>query len=176
MTYVRCPNCGTTLTSALGAEPPSACPDCCARLTLDAALAAPPDYTPPPPDMAPYFDGVVVTGRRAPGAARQAFASFCGGFDGEVTTLGSLLLSELVTNAVVHGSTDRDSTIALHFAALGPMLQVEVSDDGPGFDPDADSSGWGLRLVDELSESWGVDEGRVWFELPLAAAAVPSLA
>jgi hypothetical protein len=176
MTYVSCPNCGTTLTSGPGSEPPGTCPDCCATLSLDAALAGPPAFA-PPPDLAPSFDGVVISGREAPAAARQAFALFCADLDGEVATLGSLLLSELVTNAVVHGSANGDSTIELHFAALGRTLQVEVSDAGSGFDPARQDSGWGLRLVEELAESWGVDEGRpsrVWFELPLVPAAVPS--
>jgi hypothetical protein len=50
---------------------------------------------------------------------------------------------------------------------------VQVDDDGPGFTPpaapppeDADA-GWGLFLVEQLADSWGVGEdGRgVWFEI-----------
>ena len=172
MTYVSCPNCGRTLAPGMGAEPPSTCPDCCARLSFDVALSAPPRAEP----REPSFDTVVVTGRDAPGAARRAFSDFCQGLPEGVTRAGSLLLSEVVTNAVLHGSIDAASTIALHFATSGDVLQVEVSDDGPGFDgapreqiADAES-GWGLHLVDTMAESWGVDEGRptrVWFELAL---------
>ena len=184
MTYVTCPNCGTTLTSGLGAEPPSSCPDCCSKLALDAALAGPPPRE-RTADLAPTFQTAVVTGRDAPGAARRAFAAFCADFDEDVTTTGSLLISEVVTNAVLHGSANGASTIALHFATVGDVLQVEVSDDGPGFDPglqdpppDAES-GWGLHIVAALAAAWGVDRGRptrVWFELPLepSMAVVPS--
>jgi anti-sigma regulatory factor (Ser/Thr protein kinase) len=49
----------------------------------------------------------------------------------------------------------------------------EVSDTGPGFDqapekPDAiQTVGWGLFLVERLSDRWGVGESgsAVWFEI-----------
>jgi anti-sigma regulatory factor (Ser/Thr protein kinase) len=176
MSYVRCPNCGTTLTPGLDAEPPAACPDCCARLALDAALAGNSALVRSEPDPAPTFDGVVANDRAAPAAARRAFELFCTGLDRDVATTGALLLSEVVTNAVRHGPATGTSTIALHFATAGGVLQVEVSDDGPGFDhspsqPAFDSeSGWGLHIVEALSGAWGVDGGRptrVWFDLPL---------
>jgi hypothetical protein len=55
-------------------------------------------------------------------------------------------------------------------------VRVEVRDDGLGFKPrarsaDADAgSGWGLQLVDEMADGWGVEPGVqncVWFELRL---------
>jgi anti-sigma regulatory factor (Ser/Thr protein kinase) len=54
---------------------------------------------------------------------------------------------------------------------------VEVADDGPGFEPrpqtpDQDSrSGWGLYLVDQLADRWGVtrsEAGGAWFEIDRA--------
>jgi anti-sigma regulatory factor (Ser/Thr protein kinase) len=142
---------------------------------LDAALAGP---LPVEEDRSLSFDGVVVTGRDAPGAARLAFDSFCIGLPEDVARTGLLLLSEVVTNAVIHGSAGNASTIELHFATVGDMLQVEVSDDGPGFDPAAREhasdaeSGWGLQLVEAMAESWGVDNRptRVWFELDMEPA------
>jgi hypothetical protein len=59
------------------------------------------------------------------------------------------------------------------------MLRVEVHDPGGGFIPSAPSpdparpSGWGLYLVAELADRWGVDSDErtlVWFELDRAAA------
>jgi hypothetical protein len=53
-------------------------------------------------------------------------------------------------------------------------VRVEVGDLGPGFDPgprdlDRESpSGWGLYLVDQLADRWGVTRAggtRVWFEI-----------
>jgi hypothetical protein len=56
------------------------------------------------------------------------------------------------------------------------MVRVEVDDPGSGFEPRAPepdptkASGWGLYLVDELADRWGVGPGsrggtRIWFEL-----------
>ncbi|MET9497212.1 ATP-binding protein [Streptomyces sp. NPDC006552] len=85
-----------------------------------------------------------------------------------------LLLSELVTNALVH--TDRDAELT---ATLGPRgLRVEVRDDTERRPqlrvPIADdgTNGRGLLLVQSLADAWGVaapGAGRtgkvVWFEL-----------
>lgn len=82
----------------------------------------------------------------------------------------ALLVSELVTNAVLH--TDADGTLELTEMADG--VHVEVHDcstvaptlgrGGPG-----DESGRGIRLVQQLARAWGVigrcDGKAVWFEL-----------
>ena len=61
--------------------------------------------------------------------------------------------------------------LAVRFA--GENVRVEVHDDGPGFEPpatpppeDADA-GWGLFLVEQLADAWGVGDGGkgVWFEI-----------
>ena len=54
-------------------------------------------------------------------------------------------------------------------------IRVEVGDTGPSFDPSAlpepspeRVGGWGLHLVNRLSDAWGVvrnDPNLVWFEL-----------
>ena len=53
-------------------------------------------------------------------------------------------------------------------------VRVEVTDHGPGFeararDPSTQhESGWGLYLVDQLSDRWGVsrtDGTAAWFEI-----------
>jgi anti-sigma regulatory factor (Ser/Thr protein kinase) len=85
--------------------------------------------------------------------------------------LVALLASEVVSNAVVHGSKGRDARIRLEAKTRGDRLRVEVSDDGPGFDPqDAlTKPGFGLRLIRDLSARWGVDRessgATVWFEV-----------
>jgi anti-sigma regulatory factor (Ser/Thr protein kinase) len=122
------------------------------------------------------FDAVLATGLDTPGAARHAFESFASPFSEHLTATGALLISELVTNAILHGPATGESAVGLHFETVGETLQVEVSDKGDGFAPivrhDAqdDGSGWGLHIVEALAESWGVDHGRptrVWFELAL---------
>jgi anti-sigma regulatory factor (Ser/Thr protein kinase) len=56
-------------------------------------------------------------------------------------------------------------------------VRVEIRDDGLGFKPhpratDQDpGSGWGLHLVDQMADGWGVEPGVqncVWFQLRLA--------
>jgi len=92
-----------------------------------------------------------------------------------------LLVSELVTNAVRHAGLDAEDRIRLHVELRMGTLRVEVRDPGRGFEPRPPSpdptraSGWGLYLVDELADRWGVDghDGRgtrIWFELDAAAA------
>lgn len=91
-------------------------------------------------------------------------------------TLG-LLVSEVVTNAVLHGeASDLDVELTLGDKAL----RVSVSDDGRGFVPrpralDSDDiGGWGLYLVEQLAAAWGVSSGdrtTVWFELPCQTGA-----
>jgi anti-sigma regulatory factor (Ser/Thr protein kinase) len=92
----------------------------------------------------------------------------------QTTTLGSrqredavLLVSELVNNALLHGI----GTIWLRIDVENDGVRVEVADQGnvsvaPNPTPGA-HGGWGLRLVDELADDWGVLEGstRVWFRL-----------
>jgi anti-sigma regulatory factor (Ser/Thr protein kinase) len=83
----------------------------------------------------------------------------------------NLLVSELVNNAVMHGS----GRIELRVERPGAALWTEVSDEGPGFDTTLEAvkhpraGGWGLQLLDALAERWGMAESstRVWFEVPV---------
>jgi serine phosphatase RsbU (regulator of sigma subunit)/integral membrane sensor domain MASE1/anti-sigma regulatory factor (Ser/Thr protein kinase) len=85
-----------------------------------------------------------------------------------------LLVSELVTNSIRHAHIGSGDTIELRVAVFADRLRVEVSDGGAGFvrrvrAPERGSgSGWGLYLVDQLADRWGVsrdDATRVWFEI-----------
>jgi anti-sigma regulatory factor (Ser/Thr protein kinase) len=90
-----------------------------------------------------------------------------------------LLVSELVTNAIRHAGLGSADVIKLVVVAGEHTLRIEVCDPGSGFElvepvPDpARPSGWGLYLVRELSDRWGMDrddQTRVWFELDREAA------
>ena len=92
----------------------------------------------------------------------------------DVTDDVRLLVSELVTNCVRHGSKNED--IRLRVTASPERIRFEVWDDGEGFEPVKPSlsqgqvGGWGLYLVEQLSDRWGVtlvDGCRVWFEIDL---------
>ncbi|MYS20357.1 Histidine kinase-like ATPase domain-containing protein [Streptomyces sp. DvalAA-14] len=85
-----------------------------------------------------------------------------------------LLVSEVVTNVLVH--TDEDATLIAQVSGLPGTrrLRVEVgdrSDDMPHLRSPGElaSSGRGLLLMAELADRWGVDprgEGKsIWFEL-----------
>jgi anti-sigma regulatory factor (Ser/Thr protein kinase) len=80
-----------------------------------------------------------------------------------------LLATELVTNAFRHGSPP----ITLTIDRGAGTLRVEVEDAGggrPTRDPaPGPAGGWGLLLVEEAADRWGVVDGstNVWFEIDL---------
>jgi anti-sigma regulatory factor (Ser/Thr protein kinase) len=84
----------------------------------------------------------------------------------------TVLTSELVTNAVRHGS----GRILFRADLDENCLRVEVIDQGGGFEHAIrerdfqDVEGWGLMLVDAIASRWGVHEGttHVWFDLERA--------
>ncbi|WP_442805053.1 ATP-binding protein, partial [Streptomyces luteogriseus] len=132
----------------------------------------------------------------APGAARAlvraALAEWTGlGLPGaehltdRLADDATLVVSELVTNAVVHAGTDVEMECRLEGDTPDTAaLVVEVSDHHPsraprGSEPetphDTPEYGRGLRLVGALSEAWGITyrTGRktVWARLPAGGCA-----
>jgi anti-sigma regulatory factor (Ser/Thr protein kinase) len=107
----------------------------------------------------------------APTAARRAIDGLSGRVADDVIPDVKLLVSELVTNSVKYGG---DGALRLQIETEGPRkLRAEVIDQGTGFVPVArdrsatDVGGWGLHLVQTLSNRWGVHAGstHVWFEI-----------
>jgi two-component sensor histidine kinase len=98
----------------------------------------------------------------------------------ELLDTTTLLVSELVTNALLHGA----GQITLRVRLEGDVLRAEVVDQGAGFIPTRrrpDSSlagGWGLQVVRVESNRWGVesDPAQVWFELETGPRLVGSTA
>lgn len=85
-----------------------------------------------------------------------------------------LLLSELVTNSLVHSRSRYHGQVTVTLVDLGPGLRVEVLDAGGETAPrvaggDSADHGRGLMLVDAYASSWGyhdTPDGRtVWFEM-----------
>ncbi|HWX74754.1 MAG TPA: ATP-binding protein [Solirubrobacteraceae bacterium] len=113
---------------------------------------------------------------QAPGAARAAASELCAHTDMSEACRYTLLLlvSELVTNAVLHSNARPARPVSFAAHALAQEIRVEVGDGGSGFtreDAARARGGWGLRLVDKEARSWGVEHARgtrVWFELALA--------
>jgi anti-sigma regulatory factor (Ser/Thr protein kinase) len=114
----------------------------------------------------------------APAAARRALADLRDELGEPRLRLCQLLTSELVTNVVRHAPERNGSGAGDMRVRLYPdRVRVEIRDDGSGFEPRArsaeqdPSSGWGLHLVEEMAEGWGIEPGVqncVWFELRLA--------
>ena len=82
-----------------------------------------------------------------------------------------LLTSELVTNAVLHASTEIDLVVRCE----DRTVRIDIEDHSAELwvsrraAPDA-TAGHGLLLIDVMSGRWGVDEretgNTVWFEVP----------
>jgi two-component sensor histidine kinase len=72
---------------------------------------------------------------------------------GEATRveLTTLLVSELVTNAVVHAGTDLTVRVTL----TGRNALLAVADRGRARELGSGAEGHGLRVVDQLSRRWG---------------------
>lgn len=89
-----------------------------------------------------------------------------------LTDRAALLVSELVTNAILHGRGRPQVTIDLS----PEVVRVSVGDDSPTLPRRPEiatdsTSGRGLAMVEAFADAWGVEpdgEGkRVWFELRL---------
>ena len=100
------------------------------------------------------------------------------GLPGATTEVLTLLLTELVANAVRHAGLPDESRIDLAVEVEDERIRGEVADEGPSFTwrsqnrPPDRPGGLGLVLVDRLSDRWGIvrDRGtRVWFEIDGAA-------
>jgi anti-sigma regulatory factor (Ser/Thr protein kinase) len=114
----------------------------------------------------------------AGGALRRAVRSlerYCGPRTAEDL---ELLVTELATNGVKHAQISSGGNRITLDARVDPhLLRVEVRDRGEGFEPEPrlrerrEPGGWGLVLVEDIAERWGVkrDPTTVWFELPRAA-------
>jgi anti-sigma regulatory factor (Ser/Thr protein kinase) len=109
----------------------------------------------------------------APGEARRALTRwYADELDVEELHTAKLLVSELVTNAVLHGH----GQIVLRSHLDEDRLLVEVIDEGEGFEHEVrsrdfeDVGGRGLAIVDAESSRWGIHDGttHVWFELERA--------
>jgi anti-sigma regulatory factor (Ser/Thr protein kinase) len=89
-----------------------------------------------------------------------------------------LLVSEVVTNAILHSASgDQGGSLEVRYALDDHEVYVEVLDAGGAAHPSRHAehlegvSGRGLALVEALASSWGVHDHQVghtvWFRLPL---------
>ena len=117
----------------------------------------------------------------APARARRYVSSRCEGLPSDFVDTVLLLTTELVNNALWHGRGEPKLDVLVEAG----MVTVGVSDEGSGEVRIASDFRWpetghGLRLVDSLSDRWGVEPlttgpgKRVWFELTRDASGAVS--
>lgn len=102
--------------------------------------------------------------------ARHFVAELISGTSKDIGERVAVMVSELATNAIQHGRTDFDVRVETN----DQSIRVEITDSGAG-QPTVQSagaeelSGRGLRIVDVLADSWGVQPSTtgagksVWF-------------
>lgn len=111
--------------------------------------------------------------RASPARARRAIKAL--GLPRQVEKDAMLLTSELVSNSVLHAGIGPGDAIMLKMEAWPDHVHIAVRDPGRGRDRPAvlegepAFGGWGMRLVQRLSDGWGVAARPactcVWFDL-----------
>ena len=89
-----------------------------------------------------------------------------------------LLLTELITNALRHSDVAPGDEIEVKAEVADGAIRIEVSDPGRNGpvaprEPGANGGGFGLYLVERLTNRWGVereDGTTVWAEVPVRDA------
>jgi anti-sigma regulatory factor (Ser/Thr protein kinase) len=120
-------------------------------------------------------ESVVILDRTvdAPAASRARVRALEPRLGAERTEDAVLLISELVTNAVKYGpehgeirliisEDERTTRFTVHDTGAGPLPVMRPLERLPH-----EGGGHGLRVVEMVSDRWGVERGstRVWFEL-----------
>jgi anti-sigma regulatory factor (Ser/Thr protein kinase) len=126
------------------------------------------------------FELILAADVEAPRAARESVRRWLTGQVGAVVRNDVLLVvSELVTNSVLHGGAASGDVIHVRLRAWNGRLHLAVEDAGrngdvalrpasPGL-----AGGLGLNIVDRLTLRWGVSRRRgtrVWAEMARSAA------
>jgi anti-sigma regulatory factor (Ser/Thr protein kinase) len=131
-------------------------------------------------DFVVQLDGGVHAAAAARRAVRANARELREPLDGDVL----LLVTELVTNAVRHGGVGAEDPVRLECRSADGRARFLVTDAGawhvndgtaprrhaPALNGDG-GSGWGLRLVAEVADEWGVLAAApgtcVWFDVTL---------
>jgi anti-sigma regulatory factor (Ser/Thr protein kinase) len=172
MSYHRCPECGLTVRSDAKRFTARCCPGCSVPLERTDEIDV----------LEPGATTISHRFRAEPQAAhvaRRTLEMLSWEMDRAQYHAAALLTTELVANAVEHAGTGAASEVRLEVALVEGHIRVAVGDDGGGFIPVPRTPGtpldshWGLHLVDELADRWGVvtePRALVWFELPRVVA------
>ncbi len=108
----------------------------------------------------------------APSLARRAVGEL--DLDPDERERVRLVISELVTNALLHSGAATTAPIRITARIIGDILRLSVTDDGTQAhavrqrEPAGLDGGFGLLLVQRLAARWGVERNgatTVWCEL-----------
>jgi anti-sigma regulatory factor (Ser/Thr protein kinase) len=121
--------------------------------------------------------------RQAAGEARQATRKTLAAWGiGHLEEPATLLVSELVSNAIQHASASR-LPLELRLETSGAWLRIEVLDADPCLPQprtadELDESGRGFVLVEAIADKWGASPAAagktVWAELDTSAGRIPT--
>ena len=131
-----------------------------------------------PPDSQRSIFLRIPGGDGAPTRARRwVDAQLAGYIPATTASDAALLVSELVTNSVVHANVGPRRALTVELTTLDDRVRIAVTDPGSRLrpcmlPPDPETpGGLGLLVVDELCETWGVSQDLgptcVWCELLL---------
>jgi anti-sigma regulatory factor (Ser/Thr protein kinase) len=167
MPYYRCPECALTVQGVAGRFTARICPRC--SLPLEGI-----DQIYMPDRQRAAISQRLVAEPQAASAARRSLETLLWNLDPAEFQVAALLTTELIANSVAHAGNGARASVCLEVALTDELLRVEVGDEGSGFipaprAPDAPlDSHWGLHLVEQLADRWGVvaqPQTLVWFEL-----------
>jgi anti-sigma regulatory factor (Ser/Thr protein kinase) len=127
----------------------------------------------PGPDQ--LYEATVACRPGAPLRARALVSRWLdGSVDAELRADACLLVSELVSNTILHADQPAGAPLRITAAAIDGLVRIEVQDQGHGpvsrRAPDPREGGFGLHLVETIAARWGVNHERgtrVWFELAM---------
>lgn len=118
-------------------------------------------------------------GTRAPRQARRTvLTKLAGHVNAATASDAGLIISELVTNSVLHAHVGPDQSLTVDLQLTTDGLRITVTNPGAdhqpslrAFDP-TNPGGFGLRLLEQLCSAWGVvpdavSTTGVWCDLPL---------
>jgi anti-sigma regulatory factor (Ser/Thr protein kinase) len=126
-----------------------------------------------------HFESRIVATVEASAATRHLLDGWLSSAVGkDIADTVRLAASELATNAVRHGRLDADAEIRLLVDVDNGSVRVRLEQPTSTTDAevvpaeDRRLGGFGLAIVDSMTDAWGVDAGppgSVWFEVERSA-------
>lgn len=105
MSYLTCPNCGSSMTIAGHSSTAPPCPDCCARLSASDVVGRQRAQSGAAQSRR-RVRLVLVPDITAPASARRALDCLQTDIDPDALERARLVVSEFVTNAVTHAAPE----------------------------------------------------------------------